>query len=110
MEKRNRKEITIGELNSKLDGMIQQLGAIQELQLNLHKHMTDFTGWTAQWIEERRKEAIEEEKRHQIALNYQSLLLGLFIGIVGNLFVSYFYNNYISVFINSGIYIFTYFS
>jgi len=90
MTKRENGEVTIRELDNKLDGIIKQLGAVQELQLNLHKHLTDFIGWTEQLIEERRKEAAEEEKKLQIHLNYQSLLLGLFIGIIGNLFVSYF--------------------
>lgn len=85
----NEKTSGMAELNQKLDTISRQLEAIQNLQIDFHEMLTDFVSSTAQWIEERRKNAEEKQKKFETMLNYQSVLLGFLIGILGNLFVSY---------------------
>jgi len=76
-------------LASKIDILSKQLGASQELILNLHKNLTEVYGYMAEWIEERRKEAEKTEKKFEILIYYRSLVMGLLLGIMGNIFVSY---------------------
>lgn len=76
-------------LESKIDDLSKQLGAIQKLVFELHKSSIEVAGYRAQWIEERREEAEKTEKKHEILLYYRSLAMGLLLGIMGNIFVSY---------------------
>ena len=69
--------------------MSKGLESVLNNQITLHKALTDFTSLTAQWIEERRKEAEEKDRKFQLLLFYQSIVVGLFVGIAGNLFSSY---------------------
>ena len=82
-------EEEIKRLESKIDDLSKQLGAIQKLVFELHKSSIEVAGYRTQWIEERREEAEKTEKKHEILLYYRSLTMGLLLGIFGNMFVSY---------------------
>ena len=83
------KKEELKDLESRIDDLSKQLGAIQELVLGLHKSSIEVSGQMAKWIEERREEAEKTEKKHEILLYYRSLAMGLILGIFGNMFVSY---------------------
>jgi uncharacterized membrane protein YeaQ/YmgE (transglycosylase-associated protein family) len=84
-----KKEEKIEELENKIEGLSKQVGGTQELIMTLTKYLTDFSGFMAQWIEERRKEAEKKVEKRGLSLYYRGLAMGLILGVIGNLFVSY---------------------
>lgn len=89
-KRQDEKTISRAELNRKLDGISEQLRGIQNLLVGLNNVQTQFLNLTARWIDDRRKEAGQEDRRLQLVLTYRSIILGLLIGILGNVFVSCF--------------------
>lgn len=83
-------EEKLKELENKIEGLSKQLGNTQQLIVTLTKYLTDFSGFTAQWIEERRKEAETKGEKRQLPLYYRGLVMGLFLGVVGNFLVSFY--------------------
>jgi len=68
-------------LESEIEGLSKQIRRLQSAVIGV-------TSQKVKRLEERRKEAEEMEKRHEILLYYRSLALGLILGIFGNIFVS----------------------
>jgi len=85
-----KKEKELRELESKIQDLSHQLRATEELVLFALGLLQDTTDNFAVWNEKRRIEAEKTEKKFEMRIFYQSLILGLLLGIVGNLFVSYF--------------------
>ena len=77
------------ELEDRIEELSKQLQDTEELILRLHKNLIEVSGFVAQGIEERRKDAEKKEKKSEILIYYRSLVMGLILGIFGNLFVSY---------------------
>jgi len=79
-------EITLREISEKLDsifeGMYKNIKVYSEVQ-------TNFISTVTKWMDDRRKEDAQRDKKFQTVLNYQSIVIGFTLGTLGNLFVSY---------------------
>jgi len=82
-------EETMKILERKIEDLSKQLGATQKLISDLTEFLANFTSHTAQWIEERRKEAEKKGEKRQFYFYTRGLVIGLIFGVIGNLFVSY---------------------
>jgi len=80
-------EMTIKDISEKLDVMYDSIYKTLEAFSKMQSRLSEDI---AMWLEERRKEDSEKDKGLQLRLNYQSIILGLLLGIIGNLFASYF--------------------
>lgn len=73
-------ESRLKELESKIEGISQQLGKLNELLIALHNTDRSLSSIYAEWIERKRKEAEKTEEKFQIRVYYQGLLMGLVLG------------------------------
>lgn len=87
MSNKKIEEMTIKDISEKLDVMYDSIYKTLEAFSKMQSRLSEDI---AMWLEERRKEDSEKDKGLQLRLNYQSIILGLLLGIIGNLFASYF--------------------
>ena len=90
MAEKVKEKIDSTKLDKKLNQICKYLENLSNQQISLNEFLTEFTSTTAQWIEERRKEATEIDRRFQAILNYRILLFGFLMGVLGNLLTSSF--------------------
>ena len=83
---KSKNQVTLEDISEKMDKMSYAIGKSTE---SLIEAAMNLQTQTANWAEQRRRENAEKEKRLQIRLYYQSIVMGLLVGIFGNLFSSF---------------------
>ena len=84
--RKSKNQVTLEDISEKLDKIFH---AIVKSTETVAKITLDIETELAKWAEQKRTENAKEGKRLQMRLYYQSIVVGLLVGIFGNLFASY---------------------